>query len=142
MCYHKRLLYTSCHHIAWGPQIRPCNLQRAHDDGYLELGCETMFAHPLHSLCIQSSCKACVVRKRKTDDVAERVRKVIGELRNRVEKLEAWEKRDCLTGAGDSQNSDVVHMGEGMELGSGLVEEELDNEAFEMLSAEVNENQG
>ncbi|KAH7354780.1 hypothetical protein BKA65DRAFT_395066 [Rhexocercosporidium sp. MPI-PUGE-AT-0058] len=65
MCYHRRTLY-SCLHNGWGRQVRTCNLHKAFLDGTFSKACDTMNAHPLHSLRIQTACHACAKKREKT----------------------------------------------------------------------------
>ncbi|KAH9214433.1 hypothetical protein DL95DRAFT_279494, partial [Leptodontidium sp. 2 PMI_412] len=87
MCYHKRNAY-SCGHNGWGPAVSTCHLQMAYLDGTYSIECQTMNAHPLHSLKIQTICQACFVNQKKTSFALSTVKAGLLEMKERMARAQ------------------------------------------------------
>ncbi|KAL2070837.1 hypothetical protein VTL71DRAFT_13863 [Oculimacula yallundae] len=87
MCYHKRTVF-SCRHNGWGPQVRSCNLQKAFLDGTFSTECETMNAHPLHSLKVQTACQVCAKKQQETSSTLSRLKAELMEMKEKMAKVQ------------------------------------------------------
>ncbi|KAI9048090.1 hypothetical protein LZ554_007886 [Drepanopeziza brunnea f. sp. 'monogermtubi'] len=94
MCYHKRTLYTPCGHASWGRQVLACPLQDSFLDGEAGLAqqpCDTMNAHPLHSVRVEMACPGCGKKQRRARATFEQIR---NELKGARERLARHRKSD------------------------------------------------
>ncbi|EKD19084.1 uncharacterized protein L3040_006573 [Drepanopeziza brunnea f. sp. 'multigermtubi'] len=99
MCYHKRTLYSPCGHASWGRQVLACPLQDNFLDGEAGLAqpCDTMNAHPLHSVRVEMACPGCGKKQRRARATFEQIR---NELKGAREKLARHRKSVAGGGRG------------------------------------------
>jgi hypothetical protein len=89
MCFHRRIIYT-CGHDGWGTEVAACNHQQAFQEGSWLVACPDMFAHPLHSLKLQTKCKKCCrnsAKAARTADKLAQVKLAMAVLNETVQKL-------------------------------------------------------
>jgi hypothetical protein len=87
MCIHKRIVFA-CNHFVFTQEVRPCEVEVAFLNGHLSASCDTMFAHPLHSVLVQKQCRECAKKKLGLDKTTKILRIALSELREIIEHLE------------------------------------------------------
>jgi hypothetical protein len=112
MCMHKRFVY-SCNHFDWGIQVQACELQKAHDAGFLSICCDTMNTHPLHSRKISQMCSRCEVEKAAVTGKVMRVREKLKELNAIMQRIQekktsaSDEEKESSAGSGCNGEADM-----------------------------------
>jgi hypothetical protein len=86
MCIHKRILF-SCNHYTFAQQVRPCEIEAAFLTGHLSMPCDTIVAHPLHSLSVQRCCNTCEKKKAKFDRTAAKLKTALSEIKQKLEQV-------------------------------------------------------
>jgi hypothetical protein len=89
MCYHTRIIYV-CGHTGWGGEVLACPNQKSFNDGIQPEACDTMNAHPLHSLKVRTTCKECakvIGKMSKAKFMAEEMRRIMAKIHKHGEQV-------------------------------------------------------
>jgi len=89
MCYHTRIIYV-CGHTGWGGEVLACPKQKSFHDGTQPEVCDTMNAHPLHSLKVRTTCKECakvIGKMSKAKFMAEEMRRIMAKIQKHGEQV-------------------------------------------------------
>jgi hypothetical protein len=89
MCYHTRIIYV-CGHTGWGGEVLACLNQKSFNDGIQPEACDTMNAHPLHSLKVRTTCKECakvIGKMSKAKFMAEEMRRIMAKIHKHGEQV-------------------------------------------------------
>jgi hypothetical protein len=89
MCYHTRIIYV-CGHTGWGGEVLACPQQKSFSDGTQPAACDTMNAHPLHSLKVRTTCKECakvIGKMSKAKFMAEEMHRIMAKIQKHGEQV-------------------------------------------------------
>ena len=64
-----------------------CNLHKAFLDGTFSAACDTMRAHPIHSLKIQTVCQSCAKKRQKTLTALTKLKKELTEMKEKLARV-------------------------------------------------------
>ncbi|APA06141.1 predicted protein [Sclerotinia sclerotiorum 1980 UF-70] len=89
MCIHKRMIFTECGHSRWGKEVKACDQELAFRiSPATSVSCDTIYAHPMHSIKIGQLCKACEIKRGNTDKTAEKLKQALKDIRESVGRME------------------------------------------------------
>lgn len=83
MCIYKRHLYH-CGHSGWGRLFLTCDLQNDFLRGIFVNACDTLKAHPLHSLKLEVSCPVCVKKEQRSRKTLSKIKEKLREAREKL----------------------------------------------------------
>ncbi len=98
MCYHKRIIYTSCGHSGWAAEVRACEFHPKNKNRSSSTSCDTMYSHPFHTLRVEKFCGRCIINRENTSEKVLKVREWMKDLKSDVDRLRKGRSGDGTDG--------------------------------------------